>query len=130
MNKRHLRCTRELPRRHHQLKHALPADLVPPLKNALALLDRSKVIAMATQIFRAAEEQIAAWPQCVVKNRYELVLNVAVEIDQQVAAGNQIDARERRIADYAVRREDAEVADLLGDGIGLGVGGEIAIDAL
>ena len=35
---------------------------------------------------------------------------LGAEIDQQVAARDQIHARERRVADNAVRREDAEIA--------------------
>ena len=59
-----------------------------------------------------------------------LRLQVGIEIDQQVAAADQVDAGEGRIADQAVGREDAQVAHLLGQLVGAGLLGEEALQAL
>ena len=52
------------------------------------------------------------------------------EIDQQVAAGNEVHAGERRVPDDAVRRKDAEIPDVLGDHVAAAVEGEVAPAAL
>jgi hypothetical protein len=62
---------------------------------------------------RDAEEQEAARAQRVVEQRDHLLLQPPAEVDQQVAAGDEVEAGERRVADQAVRREDAQVAQLL-----------------
>src|SRR5262249_27296856 len=54
-------------------------------------------------------------------------LEVAAEIDQQVAAGDQVDPGERGIPDHAVRREDAHVADVFVDRVADIVAGEKAL---
>ena len=41
------------------------------------------------------------------------LLNVAVQIDQQVAATDEIEARERRVAGDIVRREKDRLTDFL-----------------
>ena len=76
----------------------------------MLLVDGGEQVAVLADALRRAEEQIAARAQRVVEGRDDLVLDVRPEIDQQVAAGDQVHPRERRIADDAVRREDAEVA--------------------
>ena len=40
-------------------------------------------------------------------------LRARVQVDEKVAARDQVDARERRIADHAVRRKDAQLANFL-----------------
>ena len=44
-----------------------------------------------------------------------LLLHVAIEVDHEIAAGDEVDARERRIAQHAVEREHHEVAHLAPD---------------
>src|SRR6202023_516542 len=44
--------------------------------------------------------------------RDDLRLELTAEIDQEVAAGDQVDARERRIAHDAVCRKDAQIPQL------------------
>ena len=82
------------------------------------------------QGFRCAEKQITARPQRIMKYRQQLLLQLLVEIDQQIAARDQVDPRERRIADHAVRGEDAQVAHLLAERIADAVAAEKAVDPL
>src|SRR4051794_22213965 len=63
-------------------------------------------------------------PQRIVEDRNDMVLRLGPEVDQQVAAGDQVDARERWVAQHAVRREDTEVTHLLGHDVAAAVGGE------
>src|SRR5262249_3837665 len=80
-------------------------DGVAPLKDALLFVDRRKQIRELAYILRRAEEQITFRLQREMENRDYLGLEFRAEIDQQVPTGNEVDARERRIADYAMRRE-------------------------
>ncbi len=45
----------------------------------------------------------------------DLLLQLAIEIDQEIAAGDQIDAGERRILEQAVAGEQHDVAQFLAD---------------
>ena len=52
------------------------------------------------------------------------------QVDHQVAAGEQVEARERRVGEQAVRREDHHLADLLADQQAVAVRAEEALHAL
>ena len=75
----------------------------PPLEDAMTLVDGSEEVAEMRDVLRRTEEQETTRSQRIVKGRDDLVLHFHAEIDQQVAAGDKVDARERRIADHAVR---------------------------
>ena len=75
---------------------------------------------MAGNRLRGAKDQDAAGDQRIVEDRDHPVLQSAVQIDQQIAAGDQVDPGERRIADQAVRRERAKLADPLPDHVAAG----------
>src|SRR5438046_1145891 len=60
-----------------------------------------------------AQKQIAASPQRKMEQRNDPILQIGVQIDQQVTAGNQIDARERSVLDEIMRREDTHLAQFL-----------------
>ena len=89
------------------------AAQIAALKEAALLVDRHKHIGVARDVFRKPEEQIAARPQRIMKQRKDLCLQAGLQVDQQVAARNQVEARERRIADHAVRGKDAHLAQAL-----------------
>src|SRR5690242_4970704 len=55
-----------------------------------------------------------------------LLLQLAIQVDQQVSAGNQIDARKRWVAQHAVAREQHDVADLLPNAILIAIAGKEA----
>src|SRR3981189_1415904 len=50
-----------------------------------------------------------------MKSRNDPGLKITAEIDQQIAARNQVNARKRRITNDAVGRKNAKVPDFLGD---------------
>src|SRR5262249_35101816 len=66
-------------------------------------------------VLGSAEKQIAARLEREVEHRNDARLEVAAEIDQKVAAGDQVDPGERGVLDHAGRREDAHVADVFVD---------------
>ena len=61
---------------------------------------------------------------------HDAVLQLAVEVDQDIAARDQIEFGERRVLDQAVLREHAQVANLLDGAICIAVFGEPALEAL
>lgn len=67
------------------------------------------------QRFGRAEEQIPAAAEGVVKHRDEPALQLRVQMDEHVAAGDEIQVQERRVIDHAVPREDAHLSDLACD---------------
>src|SRR5262249_45131519 len=76
------------------------------------------------------EEQEAIWLERVMEDRDDVTLQLAVEIDEEIAARDQVHARERRIAHHAVRREHAHVADRLVDDVAGALGTEEAPEPL
>src|SRR5215471_20715227 len=63
--------------------------------------------------FRGAEKNKAARIEGIMEGAAHLLLQFAIEIDQHVAAGDQIDMRERRILEQIVDGEQDDVAHLL-----------------
>src|SRR5580704_3000018 len=62
--------------------------------------------------FGGAEKQVAIAAQREMENFQRPLLHLTVEINQQVAAADQIHFRERRIAQHVMRREQNRVAQL------------------
>src|SRR6266446_1414532 len=48
-----------------------------------------------------------------MQQRDDLLLKRRLQVNEQVAAGDQVEAGKRRVADHAVRREDAHLAQIL-----------------
>ena len=63
--------------------------------------------------FGAAENQCPFAIQGVMKQLGDIALHVAIQIDQKIAAGNEIDAREGRIREQIVPGKYNEIANLL-----------------
>ena len=80
---------------------------------ALLLVQLVEQAGIACQPLRGAQQQESTGAQGIVERLYQPLLQVVVHVDQQIAAGNQVHPRERRVLDHAVRREDAHLADLL-----------------
>src|SRR5215469_2604776 len=74
---------------------------------------------------RDADEQVAIIAQSVAKDVLQLLLQFAVEIDEQIAAGDQVQLRERRIAQYAVSCKHHRVTDFAGNAVVVTFGAEI-----
>src|SRR5437762_5682324 len=72
------------------------------------------VVPVADRLARA-EQQITAGLQREVEQCHYLALRVGPQIDEQVAARDQIDLRERRIAEDIVPGKDNLLADLRTD---------------
>src|SRR5262249_16724734 len=71
--------------------------------------------ALALDTFGRANEQIAIVSQGIVEGCAHLSLQLAVEIDQQIAARHEVDVRERRILQQTVLSKNHEIAHLAFD---------------
>ena len=66
--------------------------------------------------------------QTVAKHVLELLLQLAIEVDQQIATRDEMQLRERRIAQHAVRREHDAIADFARHAIMVALGTKIALE--
>ena len=92
------------------------------------ILDRIEEIAAARDVLGRAQEQPPILTQRVVENRDQALLEARIEIDQQVAAGDEIDTRKRRVLDQIVVGDPHHVADRLRQNVIVLLGVEIAIE--
>ena len=74
-------------------------------------VDRREQLRRVTDALRAAEHQAALVGEGVVQDAQGAPLRRGLQVDQQVAAGDQIDAREGRVLEQVVAREDHQVAN-------------------
>jgi len=81
------------------------------------LVHRLEELREAPDGFRRAQIQEAARLERVVKDGEHLLLQARLEIDQQVAATDDVHARERGIADDVLSGEDDHLAQGLVDPI-------------
>ncbi len=86
--------------------------------------DRDEVTGRATEGLRASEHQETARRERVLEELDRLLLKVRIEVDEDVAAGHEVDSRVRRVARHVVRGEDAELANRLRDLVAAGRGSE------
>ena len=95
-----------------------------------ALIDFRLAVPHGKQINRVAnplgapQEQRAAWFECIVKQGNQLLLQVGAEINQKIAATDQVEFRERRILDEILLGEDQQVADSFVNAVSAAVGFE------
>ena len=57
--------------------------------------------------FGRAKEKETARPKCIMEDRDQPVLQGGVEINQEIATGNQVQLGEGRIAEHVMNREYA-----------------------
>src|SRR6185437_9623950 len=88
------------------------AGVCARLKDARLAVQRHEQAGRIVGRFGRTDDQEAAGIERVVERARDLLLQLAVEINEEVAARDQVDARERRILEHAVRREQHEVAQL------------------
>ena len=93
------------------------ARSVAALEDPVRFFQWGKQAFVAGDGFRTAEQQHAPRRKRVVESRDHAGLEIGIHVDEQVAAGHQVHARERGVADQAVRRKGAEVANVLADEI-------------
>ncbi len=67
--------------------------------------------------FRGPEEDIAARIERVVKRAAHLLLQFAIEIDQEITAGDQVDVGKWRVFEQIVDGEQDYIAELLADAV-------------
>ncbi len=128
---RRLQFEQALPPRGYSHRYSrMNSEKVAPPKNTVLLVNRSEQLAMLGQGLGCTEKQVAAGPQRIMKYRHQLLLQLFRKINQKVAARYQVDAREWRIADHAVRGEDAAIAHLLAKGVADAIAGEKTVDPL
>ncbi len=95
---------------------ARPRGRLAAAEDALPLAHGvEQVHVAAVERLRAPEHQDPARPEGVVQDFDGAPLELGLEVDEEVAARDQIHPRERRISEQIVRREDAGVAELLDD---------------
>ena len=114
--KRALVARRRQPLAPDQARLVDPVLLVDCLEQVLAAVDR----------LGGTEKEPPARSQGEVGDLDDALLGVAVEIDQQVAAAEEIDARERRVLEQVVHREQHGLAQLAADAIAAPLLGEEA----
>jgi hypothetical protein len=86
-------------------------NLAPRVDGALAA--RSEEEPWAHHVLRGADQQIPVRAQCVVEDLIDVLLRAALEIDQKIAAADQVEVRERGIREQVVMREDDDLAHFL-----------------
>ncbi len=86
-----------------------------PLINSRLTVDGAKHIRRIIRAFGRTEKQIAERSQGKVKSAANMLLQLTIEIDQHVSAGDEIDARERRVFEKAVLGEQDHVAQFAND---------------
>src|SRR2546426_11964532 len=84
-----------------------------PIEPRLAT-EGGKQVGEAADRLRAAEKQDAAGTQAVVKQRNEFLLHLRGEVDQQVAAAQNIQLGKGRGHDEALRGKNHHLPDLRG----------------
>src|SRR5215471_5030583 len=66
---------------------------------------------------RRAEQKVSTGIERVVEGAANLLLQFAVEVDQQISARDKIDARERRVLQHTMACEEYGIANFLPDAI-------------
>src|SRR6185437_5271975 len=77
-----------------------------------------------------AQQEEAARIERIMERAANLLLQVAIEIDEEIAAGDQVDARERRVLQQIMNREQHDIAQLLAHAIPVSLAREEAAQAL
>ena len=108
---RHLRVGWTNPALHPQGR----ARNVPFLVDPMTTVECAEETLMPVHVLRTAEQEDAVGHERVVEGRNDDTLKVEVEIDEEVATRQQVDAGEWRITRQAVRRKGAELANRLRD---------------
>ena len=71
------------------------------------LVDRDEELAISSDGFALAEEEVSWLVQAVVQHRHDPPLQVGVEVDEHVATADEIQLGERRIPREVVPHEHA-----------------------
>ena len=129
---RRRRVLRQRARQRALARHLRQAPLADDerLVDAMPLVDGAKQVLAAVDRLGDAEEEAAARPQREVDDLERVPLRLAIEVDEEVAAADQVEAREGRVLQQVVRREDDHLADLGADAVAPRVADEEALEAV
>src|SRR5438132_1619679 len=86
-------------------------------ENFQLLVDPRKERSKRSHRFRHSQKQKAFRLECVMKCVEHPLLHLLIEVDQEIAATDQISARERRIGNHILAREHTHFANRLADAI-------------
>ena len=89
-----------------------PQDAIQAPKDLCPGLQRGKEVCGGADGLRAAKEQEPVGIQAVVKERQEFLLQLGREIDEKVAAAQDVEPGERRVHDEVMRGAEHHLADL------------------
>jgi hypothetical protein len=109
--RRHVACGRRRPRLRAARGKRAARRLA--LRESLTRIHGAEQLSVPRQRLRRAEEQEAVALQRVVEEGDELLLEMRAEVDEQVAAANEVQPGEGRVRDDVVRREQAHRPQLL-----------------
>ena len=93
-------------------------------------IERREVIAVGDQRLRFPEHEHARGTQREVQVAQDALLGLRVEVDQRVAAHQQVQARDRRVVDQVVAPEDQRSAHVLAQRVALVDALEVALPQL
>src|SRR5665213_3454475 len=88
-----------------------------PGKYFLLFIHGLEQVGELAERFRRTEKQESFGFQRIVKGRQRPLLQSGLQVDQQVAATDQIHFRKRRITDQILARENHRLAKRLGDSV-------------
>ena len=99
---------------HRELQVGRPTRADAPV-NAPFLGDRLEQVDLPANRLRRAQEQVASLVESEVQEGDDLLLHLRFEVDQQVAATDQVDLGERGVGDQVLNRKRHGFAHLLAD---------------
>jgi hypothetical protein len=110
--------------RQGQLEVARQADVAPLPIDLGVLVDRVELVDQAARTLTESQKQDRARLQREVEQRQHGLLRVRLEVDQEIAARDQVHLGEGRVADQIVRGEHDALAQGLRDLVPVRLGGE------
>ena len=78
----------------------------------MLLVDLAEIILAPGNTFGWPKEKETARPQRIMEDREQPILQGRIQINQEIAAGNQVQLRKGRVLDHIMNRENAKLADL------------------
>ncbi len=91
-------------------------EVISPVEPGAAV-QRQKELLGAGRILGGTEQKESSGIQAVVERPEQALLGVGLQVDQEIPAGDEIDAGEGRVVQHVLDREDHEVSQLLPDAI-------------
>ena len=98
---------------HHPLRDDSSAGVRDAAEHPQSAVDLLEQLRRLGDTLGGTEKQQALRAKRVVERSQDPALRDFVEIDQEIAAADQVQSRERRIARHVLTREEAEIADVL-----------------